>query len=109
MAEVIVDAGICGMITKIISKKRANGKIDLIIETPCEKLQELNGKLLCMDPMKEVFANISDSLVYKECEAAKIHLACPVPSAILKALEVEADFALPKDVHFKIKLTNNKK
>ncbi len=39
---------------------------------------------------------------YRDAMLDMKHVACPVPVAILKAVEAELGFALPKDVSFQI-------
>ena len=41
--------------------------------------------------------------VYKAASRSTRHFMCPVPVAVLKAIEVEAGLALPKDVSFSFK------
>ena len=39
-----------------------------------------------------------DSVVYKQFSKCRAHASCPVPMAVIKAIEVEAGMALPKSV-----------
>ena len=50
----------------------------------------------------ETFKRPLHSDVYKCASECRLHAACPVPMAILKAIEVEAGLALPRPVlvHF---------
>lgn len=58
------------------------------------KLGEELGELTMMD----AFKRLTDNPVYTKGAACLKHAACPVPSGILKALEVEAGLAVPRDV-----------
>jgi hypothetical protein len=46
----------------------------------------------------EVFKRMTESAVYQSAAQHIRHTACPIPTAILKAIEVEVGIALPKDV-----------
>jgi hypothetical protein len=48
------------------------------------------------------FANFMENPVYIAAAKHYKHAACPVPSGIVKAIEVACGLALPKDVSFKI-------
>ena len=50
-----------------------------------------------LDAYKELFGGFSASKVYDAFGKSQSHLTCLVPAAILKAIEVEAGLALPKD------------
>ena len=45
---------------------------------------------------------IADSEIYRLCSNYLRHTSCPLPSAILKAIEVELELAVPRDVKMKI-------
>jgi len=60
-------------------------------------VEKLGEKIQTMD-MMDVFKRILDNPVYREGSACLRHVSCPVPSAVQKALEIEAGLALPKDV-----------
>lgn len=102
MAKVVVSAGICGFSAVIKAKKDDNDKIDLKITSPCEMIAKLGEELKSVDWTQAVTRYLTQSEVYRASNKHVFHAACPVPSAILKAIEVEAGLALPKDVHMKI-------
>ncbi|MBI4771144.1 MAG: hypothetical protein HY784_12220, partial [Chloroflexi bacterium] len=47
----------------------------------------------------QVFRPMDESAVYQSAARHIRHTACPIPAAILKAIEVEVGIALPRDVH----------
>jgi hypothetical protein len=102
MSKVIVSAGICGFSAVIKAKKDDNGRIELKITSPCEMIAKLGDELKSVDWTQAVTRDMTQSQVYQVSRKHVFHTACPVPSAILKAIEVEAGLALPKDVHMKI-------
>ncbi len=50
----------------------------------------------------EVFSTMLDSEIYSLCSKHVKHISCPLPAAILKAIEVEDGLAVPKDVRMKV-------
>lgn len=71
------------------------------ISSECERISKMAEVLGELD-MFEVFKPLTESQVYRAAAQTVKHTACPVPSAILKAVEVAAELALPKDVVIKI-------
>ena len=101
MTRVKVNPGVCGFPATIVVKKVGKRQFDVKIETECEKLSGLSQLLTTLDFM-QVFQPVSQSNLYKMVAECSLHAACPVPVGIIKALEVEACLALPRDVsiHF---------
>jgi hypothetical protein len=101
VTRVVVEAGICGFTTTIEAKKAGKLEVSVEVESDCEAVAEMNGELQNLGWM-EALGPPGKSAVW-ECACTHIkHPSCPVPMGILKAIEVELDLALPKDVviHF---------
>jgi hypothetical protein len=101
MSKAEISAGICGHVTNVAASM--DGKIcKLTITSSCKAIQQLAIELPEVNPMQEISARrvIPQTLQMgmKNC----FHAACPVPVGIIKAVEVEAKLALPKDVVIKI-------
>ncbi len=102
MATVTVDAGICGM-TSIIRASSEDGQLcSVSIESPCDAIQALGEDIKEIDGFSAAFGNFDVNPVYKAAIAHYRHAACPVPSAIIKAVEVACGLALPQDVNFQV-------
>ena len=71
--------------------------ISISLETECEMIEKMSEDLASVNKMT-VFTGFLSNPVYKSAAAHLKHTACPVPSGIIKAMEVEAGFCLPKDV-----------
>ena len=98
-----VMSGICGMITEIraTSDDQAR-KVHLEINTRCENIQKLAQELEVVDPMEEIsFRNEGPKTLRMAAKHCK-HTACPVPSGILKAVEIASGLALPKDANIQV-------
>ena len=100
MAKVEVFAGICGF-NATIEAKNDSDKIKVTITSECKWINKLANDLQKVDS-SEIFKTICDSITYQTASKHVRHLACPVPCAIIKAIEVEAGLALPKNVVMKI-------
>ena len=97
MAKVEVNPGVCGMVCNVEVSKKDRMNLEVKIETKCEmvnKLGELIGEVNLRDALKPHGANI----IYEKAADSIRHVTCPVPMAVLKAIEVEAGMALPRPV-----------
>lgn len=103
MVAVKINAGICGFETVVIAEDKGGYKASFHLESECPNWKKvdtlLGGKELNM--MTELFKNKEtgtlDSEVLEISFKTIPHVSCPVISGILKALEVSAGLALPKD------------
>jgi len=102
MSTVIVKPGVCGLESKIVVTKKDNDEdsylIDIKIESESDNIKRLAKELKEVNGFHECFTNFSTSEVYKLGAKCGLHVACPVPSAIIKAIEVECGLALPRNV-----------
>ena len=101
MTRVEVDPGVCGFKATVIATKGEDEKISIEIDTECTYVQELAEKLGALDPFKE-WSSFFESEVFKEANCYIHHTDCVLPTAILKAVNVEAGLALPADVSLRI-------
>ncbi|MFQ5815394.1 MAG: hypothetical protein ACE5G7_02740 [Candidatus Hydrothermarchaeaceae archaeon] len=102
MARVKVKDGICGHTTVITTKKLDRNTVEVRITSPCEMVKKL-GEELSEVEWKGVFArDLGDSLVYKAAAKHIKHAGCPVPSAIIRAIEVDLEMAPAKDISIEV-------
>lgn len=100
MTKVIVDSGICGFSVTVTAEKDIDKKVRLSLETECGMVSEMAEDISTLD-LRAVFTNHLNNPVYRSASRHLKHVACPVPSGILKALEVELGLCIPKDVNIK--------
>jgi hypothetical protein len=102
MVEVNVNPGVCGLntIIKVNSEDMQNASVE--ITTECPNVKAMEHDLKEVDGYIECFSKLGDSQVYEAARKNCRHAACPVPSAIIKGLEVACGLALPKDVEIRI-------
>ena len=101
MTRVIVNAGICGFSTIVEVSKIDRRRVSVVLSSDCEMVESMNGELHDLGWL-EALGPPTGSVVWDcACQNLK-HPCCPVPIGILKAIEVELELALPKDVviHF---------
>jgi hypothetical protein len=97
MATAHIDAGICGFTTTVRTRGEG-GAMRVEIESDCEHIRKLAAALTEVDPWGEISFRGDGPVTLALARVHCAHAACPVPTGILKAIEVEAGLALPKDV-----------
>ncbi len=102
MAKAKIDAGICGEHTTVTADLIEDYRVALKIESSCKHIQKLADNLKEVNALNEISArrNIPETLS-KGMEYCT-HAACPVPVGIIKAIEVAAGLALPKDAKIEV-------
>jgi len=102
MSIVIVDSGICGFGAKIRAESEDGQSCRLFIESDCDAIKGMAGDLAEVDGFQAAFGNFPENPVYAAAAAHYKHAACPVPAAVIKAVEVACGLALPRDVAMRI-------
>jgi hypothetical protein len=97
VTRVTVNPGVCGMVCNIEVSKVDRQQLNLKIETKCDMICELNKELDVLG-LRDTLKPPGESIVYDYASKYRLHAACPVPAAIIKAIEVEAGMALPRPV-----------
>ncbi|HUI46771.1 MAG TPA: hypothetical protein VL122_12400 [Nitrospirota bacterium] len=96
MTKVIVHSGACGFIVMIQAEKSVGGKIALRIDTDCEMVKKMLEDIAVLDRFAAL-TTLQNNPVYRSASKHLKHVACTVPSGIIKAIEVEAGLNVPKD------------
>lgn len=99
MTRVEVNPGICGLRTVIEAEASESDPfcIKLCIESACSEVVDSGSELDTVQALREITYRGEGPSVLQSAAKNLKHPACVVPSAILKAIEVEAGLALPKD------------
>ena len=97
MTRVHIDPGICGFPAIIEIETVGKKQYSVKLITECEKLAQLSDQIETLN-LRDAFKQAKDSKLYSVVADCLLHPACPVPVAIIKALEVEAGIALARDV-----------
>ena len=108
MTTVIVNAGSCGFSVTIRAEKGAGGKIAVSLDTGCEMVKKMLEDIAVLDRFAPLSGFLSNP-VHRSASKHLRHVACIVPSGILKALEVEAGLNVAKDVSITFVQNDNSK
>ena len=102
MARAEIFAGICGFNTTVEAHAKEDGKVRLDITSDCKAVCKLGEQLAEVDPYREFTWRRGGPLTLQLAPQCLSHPACPVPSGIIKAIEVAAGLALPADATIKV-------
>src|SRR5512147_474648 len=97
MTKVVVQSGACGFSVTIRAEKGAGGKTAVSLDTDCEMVKRMLEDIAVLDRFAPL-AGFMSNPVYRSAAKHLKHAACPVPSGILKTIEVEAGLNVEKDV-----------
>ena len=98
-----VMSGICGMVTEIrASSGEKPGKVRLDINSRCEGIQKLAHELKAVNPMEEITFKGKGPRTLRMAAKHCKHTSCPVPSGIIKAIEIASGLALPKSASIQV-------
>ena len=101
MSKAEIQSGICGHVSTVEAKM--DGKVCKVsITSTCKAIQELAQELTEVNPMMEISCKRATPQTLQMGLKHCYHAACPVPVGIIKAVEVAAKLALPKDAIIKV-------
>lgn len=103
MSKATIEPGICGFTTSVEVAAAGKRNCAITIQSECPHIQKLAAVLPELDPFTEISFRGEGPSVLKLGAEYCSHPACPVPVGIIKAIEVEAGLALPRDVIIHIK------
>lgn len=101
MAQAHIFSGICGFET-LVEARMDGDECVLTITSNCKSIQRLASELSRVDPYREFTYRGEGPVIFKLAAKYCAHAACPVPVGIIKAVEVAAGLALPKDVNIRL-------
>lgn len=101
MPELIIDAGVCGFVTRIRTASEDQQTVTIEFETTCPNLARARGEFTSVDAYVELFRKPHETTVYSVLSKHLPHVTCPLYSGFLKAIEAAAGLALQRDVSMK--------
>lgn len=102
MTHVIVEPGVCGLTADIKAEAVDMGEVNITIDTKCPMIAELvEGLEQPVDAFEILGMSGDDPLLESARQGTRIHAACPTIAGIVKAVEVAAQMALPRDASIK--------
>ena len=102
MAKAKINAGVCGFVTEVETESDDLQNVTIRIQTQCPSLKPLEKEPIEVDGFVECFGKVGEGEVFSQCRKYCKHAACPVPTGIIKAVEVACELALPKDADIEI-------
>jgi len=117
MTRVECDPGICGNLCTVEATRSSDPdvveankrKVRLKVKCDCERVARMADQLTELDEGEvDEWDPIQPRGEPKICQYARQYrfcAACPVPTAILKAIEVEAGLAIPRAAHIEFAST----
>ncbi len=101
MSKAEINSGVCGHVTNV--EASMDGKAcKLTITSDCKAIEQLALELPQVNPLQEISSKRAVPQTLQMGLKHCFHAACPVPVGIIKAVEVEAKLALPKDAVIKV-------
>ena len=97
MSKLVVNPGVCGMISTIKVTKINRRRCRIEITSDCEMVSNMGQSMGEADITDALQVPIK-SHVYNCASECCLHPSCPIPMAILKAIEVEFGLALPRSI-----------
>ncbi len=97
MTKVQVNPGVCGFTVAVSVEKDKDRNFYISLDTECEMVKKMAAEIPFLE-FRAPFSAILHNPVYRSASKNLKHAACPVPSAILKAIEVEVGACLPRPV-----------
>lgn len=97
MATIKIDPGICGLMTtlEVVAEDGMNAKFSC--ESDCPHIKALIEACPEVNGYEEIFAPYGQGKIAQAASIHCSHAACPVPTAMLKGVEIVCSLALPKD------------
>jgi len=105
MTRAKVNPGICGFHAQI-EVNMDGDQCAVVIESGCPAMQRLCKELGPLDPFREISHRGDGPRTLQMAATVLPHPACPMPPAIIKAIEVEAGLALPAEVNVTLEKTD---
>lgn len=101
MSTVMVNSGVCGLKTIIKADSEDLQNAVVVIESECPCIRAMSVEIKEIDSFVECFAHVGDGDIYRAARKHCRHAGCPVPPAIIKAVEAACGLALPRNVEIK--------
>ncbi len=101
MTTVELSPGICNLTATIRAEGIEGDLVRISVATDCPNWSKVADRIEPVDPITELFKPYPEIGVVRLMDEIP-HKSCPFVSAILKAVEIEANLALPADVSMRV-------
>jgi hypothetical protein len=101
MAKAEIHSGVCGFVTTVETTMEGDA-CRIKMTSDCKAIQKLAEALVEVQPFSEISFRRGTPSILQMGAKYCTHTACPVPVGVIKAVEVAAGLALPRDVEIKL-------
>jgi hypothetical protein len=98
VTKVCVDPGACGFACMIEVKRTGKYKAAVRLQSRCKQIAQLASQISEVDFMDIVGKAFGQNQIFLSAARCKLHPSCPVPTALVKAVEAELGMAVKKNV-----------
>lgn len=100
MKKIKVCPGVCGLESVICANSEDGVEAELSVETGCPFVKKMIESIeQPVSAYEACFGKPGTGVIYEAADCLA-HMACPIPSAVVKVLEAECGLALPRNVSF---------
>lgn len=99
---IVVTPGACQFLTRVTIRDHDDG-VQVDLDSKCPMIMKLNALLGVVDPFEAMEMPYGQNAVYSLAGEVLSHASCPVPLAIVKAIEAKTGMAVKKDVCLEFK------
>jgi hypothetical protein len=96
MTRVVIRSGSCGFTATVTAKRGPDRKVHITLDSDCEMVRRMRDDVRELE-MTAALTGFANNPVYRSAAKHLKHVACPVPSGILKVIEVETGLNVPRD------------
>ena len=105
MVRAKVNPGICGMTATIEVSEQSKRIMRFEVKSDCKRATAINK--LSPVSLHDALRPPANSTIYLFATKSGVSASCPIPMAILKAIEIEAKTALPRTVNVNFEFTDD--
>ncbi len=98
MTKVCVDPGACGFICLIEVSQTGRYKVMVRLQSQCKQIAKLAAEITEIDFMDIMRGAFGQNPIFLSAARCKLHPSCPIPTALVKAVEAALGMAVNKNV-----------
>lgn len=100
MTKLTAEPGACGFTCNIEIEKLSKYQVKVHLQSKCGQIKKLSNEVDEIDFMEIYRGPFGQNLISQAAARCKCHPSCPIPCALIKAIEAELGMAVKKDVSF---------
>jgi Family of unknown function (DUF6951) len=100
MTKLIVDPGACGFTCTVEVDKVGKYQATINIQSHCKQIKKLADAITEIDFMEICRQPFGQNYITQSAARCSLHPSCPIPCALIKAIEGELGMAVKKNIGF---------